>query len=82
MVASERVSLETTNITVAISTVNFKMNYEICQLSSSLNQVRLRPTPEVVRSQRITTFQAPMLDVLGKVRDVGHEEADSGGEKE
>lgn len=44
--------------------------------------MRLSPTPEVVRSQSITTFQAPVLHVLGKVRDVGHEHADSGSEEE
>lgn len=44
--------------------------------------MRFSPTPEMVRSQRIATFQAPVLDVLGKVRDVGHEHADAGGEEE
>lgn len=36
----------------------------------------------MVRGQRITTFQAAVPDVLGKVRDIGHERPDSCGEEE
>lgn len=44
--------------------------------------MRLSPAPEVVRGQRITTFQAAVADILGKVGDIGHERPYSRGEEE
>lgn len=44
--------------------------------------MRLSSAAEMVRGQRVTAFQAAVPDVLGKVRDIGHEGADTSSEEE
>lgn len=51
-------------------------------MSNVLNQMRFSPAAKVVRGQCVTAFQAAVPDVLGKVRDIGHEGADTSSEEE
>lgn len=53
-----------------------------CCLSNPSNQMRFSATPKMVRRECAPTFQAAMSHILGKVRDIGDEHADSSSEKE
>lgn len=65
-----------------LSILRRQVSLHIYLFHESLNQVCLSPTAKMVRSQRVTTFQASVLDILGKVCHIRHEGPNTCGKKE